>query len=153
MQNVRITLNRRAATAAPAMVKRMITRSSPRVFLLVEPFRYTLSDTATAIVADCMIAAISQREMYSRLHIDILAPQPTIFEASWRHHEHQNSAILALRSLIVDTFIIRGNGKAELISLLCLTHVWCATFFMHTLESSRVCHICTHGCCSKMLSE
>lgn len=37
--DVRITLNRRAETAAPAIVKRMITRRRPLVFLLVEPLR------------------------------------------------------------------------------------------------------------------
>jgi len=37
-RDIRITLNRRAVTAAPAIVHNITMRSRPRVFLLVDPF-------------------------------------------------------------------------------------------------------------------
>lgn len=37
--HIRMTLNKRAETAAAAIVNNIITRKRPLVFLLVEPFR------------------------------------------------------------------------------------------------------------------
>ena len=45
-----MTLNRRLATAAAAMVHRMIKRRRPRVFRPVSPFRNGSMDEATCIV-------------------------------------------------------------------------------------------------------
>ena len=46
-----MTLKRRAETAAPAIVTRIIIRSRPLVFLLVDPLRYVFSEVVAAIVA------------------------------------------------------------------------------------------------------
>lgn len=50
-ESLRITLNRRLATAAPAIVKRMINRRRPRVLRPVSPFRKGSKAAATMIDA------------------------------------------------------------------------------------------------------
>jgi hypothetical protein len=50
--NVLITLNKRLATAAAAIVHRIISRSSPRVFRPVLPLKRGSMENASAIVYD-----------------------------------------------------------------------------------------------------
>jgi hypothetical protein len=59
---IRMTLNKRADTAAAAMVHRMMTRRRPLVFWLVLPFRNGSSGVETAMMAEKRRETMCTRE-------------------------------------------------------------------------------------------
>lgn len=70
-EDLRITLNKRLATAAAAMVHRMISRRRPLVFRPVSPFKKG-SKTSTGIfdVAGLFLYSITGREQIMLLRLN-----------------------------------------------------------------------------------